>query len=499
MKPLSIHRSATLASAAIVLFAMSAGCRQDSRPPAHDQEHEHGAAHTHDHADGDAHDQEIGDGHDHEAEAEAPSSPDHIAIPPSVRQNLGITFVKVEERPVSTTKRLPGQFELRPKARAEYNVMLPGRVMLAVEQYQNVAAGDLLFELDSPEWRRVQTKLAEAFKSCYCCLPELDAARAALHETEARIEFLNERITRLADAETRNIDLEAELHRLKTTIPRIEAEVRAKESDMQSALLAYGVLLSEAESLTGIDANRLKQHLDSNNEPITNEDNQKLATPYWSTVDNIVVRAKSSGVVNQLGITHQGWAEMGDLVVETIDPTMVRFHADTLQTDIALFEDGLPGRIVPPPGGSIDLQDTIDGEIRVGFQAHPDERTVSIYLVPDQLPRWAKPGVTAYLEVFVAGKNEPVLAIPESAVVRDGLERVFFRRSPENPNEVVRVVADLGVSDNRWVEVNNDVQPGDEIVLGGVYPLMLASSSSGEMQKGGHFHADGTFHDSQDH
>ncbi|MCK4657903.1 MAG: efflux RND transporter periplasmic adaptor subunit, partial [Phycisphaerae bacterium] len=79
-------------------------------------------------------------------------------------------------------------------------------------------------------------------------------------------------------------------------------------------------------------------------------------------------------------------------------------------------------------------------------------------------------------------------------------DKVFFRRDPRDPDQVIRVVADLGATDNRWVEVKSGVRQGDEIVLGGVYPLMLASSTTGEMQKGGHFcGADGTFHEGGEH
>ena len=422
--------------------------------------------------------------------AAAPTN--RVEIPGSVRQNLGITFVTVERRPVRSTIRVPGQFELQPEAHREYNVMLPGRVMLAVEQYQHVEAGDLLFELDSPNWRRVQSTLAEAFKACYCCLPELDAARAAKHETEAQADFLAQRLQRLAEAASRDVALEAELAKLQTTIPRLEADIRAREADMQSALLSYSVLLSEAQSLTGVARERLEEQLEK-------EEEESLAIPYWSTVDKIVVRAETAGIVNQVGVTNQGWAETGALVVETIDPARIRFHADAMQTDIMRFANGMPARIVPPPGGSIDLQDTIDGHIEVGFQAHPEQRTVPIYLVPDVLAGWAKAGVTAYLEVFVDGDEARVLAIPEAAVVRDGLDRVFFRRDPQDPNKVIRMVADLGATDNRWVEVKSGVRLGDEIVLGGVYPLMLASSGTGEMQQAGHFHADGMFHESDEH
>ena len=433
----------------------------------------------------------------------APAKTNRVGIPSSVRQNLGITFVKAERRAVRSVIRLPGQFEFQPKARREYAAMLSGRVRLAVEQFQTVAVGDLLFELDSPQWHRVQSGLADAFKTCYCCLPELDSARAAMKENQTQIKFLEQRIARLKNASSRNVELEAELSILQTKTPRLDAEVRAKKADMQSALLAYSVLLNEAQSLSGVSRDQLEKLLEPKKDDsllAPTEDGKPLATPYWSTVNRIIVRAKTAGVINQVGVTNQGWAETGDLIVETIEPTALRFHADALQTDINLFKNGQPGRIVPPQGGSINLQDTMDGLIDVGFQAHPEQRTIPIYLVPTGVPRWAKAGVTAYLEVLVDGGEKPVLTIPESTLVRDGLDKVFFRRDPQNPDQVIRIVADLGATDNRWVEVKSGIRPGDEIVLSGVYPLMLASSTSSERQEGGHFCGpDGTFHEGGEH
>jgi hypothetical protein len=76
------------------------------------------------------------------------------------------------------------------------------------------------------------------------------------------------------------------------------------------------------------------------------------------------------------------------------------------------------------------------------------------------------------------------------------LQKVFFLRNPKDPDEVMRIEADLGTSDGRWVEVKSGLVEGDEVVLGGGYALMLAS---GPQQKAGHFHADGTFHADEDH
>ena len=62
---------------------------------------------------------------------------------------------------------------------------------------------------------------------------------------------------------------------------------------------------------------------------------------------------------------------------------------------------------------------------------------------------------------------------------------------------VIRCDADLGVDDGRFVEVKSGLADGDEIVVDGAYELVLATS--GSQQKGGHFHADGTFHSEEDH
>ena len=166
--------------------------------------------------DGDDH-----EGHVHETDAAGMNS--MIAIPPAVRENLGITFVKAEHRPIHSTMRLPGEFELRPEARRAYNVMLPGRIEVKVKQYDRVKAGDELFTLDSAEWRRVQSNLAAAYKACYCCLPELEVARATKRENEAEGAYLEKRIATLTETGSRSADLERELAMMKMRTPRFQA------------------------------------------------------------------------------------------------------------------------------------------------------------------------------------------------------------------------------------------------------------------------------------
>jgi multidrug efflux pump subunit AcrA (membrane-fusion protein) len=209
----------------------------------------------------------------------------------------------------------------------------------------------------------------------------------------------------------------------------------------------------------------------------------------------IVVRAADAGLVETIAVTNGGLVEAGAPVLVVLQPEKVRFRAHALQSDLGRLRDGLAARIVPPVGGTIALDDSMTGTLELAPAADADARTIGLLVTPASLARWARAGVAGYLELVLAGGREE-LAIPSSAVVRDGTVSVIFRRDPANADKVIRLEADLGVSDGRWVELRSGVKLGDEIVVGGNYQLMLASS--GSAPKGGHFHSDGTFHEGED-
>ena len=96
---------------------------------------------------------------------------------------------------------------------------------------------------------------------------------------------------------------------------------------------------------------------------------------------------------------------------------------------------------------------------------------------------------------MIDSTRAPELAIPIAAVQRDGLSPIIFRRDPNNPNESIRMEADLGLDDGRWIAILSGLADGDEVVLDGGFQLMLATS--GSIQQGGHFHSDGTFHEGE--
>lgn len=416
------------------------------------------------------------------AAAAAPVS-NRIDVPDAVRQNLGITFAKVERRRVAATLRVPGRFELLPSARREYRTAVAGRVELLVKQYARVEAGTPLLRLQSPEWQKVRQQLQDDQSIAKQAAAEVAAAEATRAEAAQAVAILQERIARLEEAGTRRAELESQLAERKASIPRLEAEVNAKRVAAEAATQRFPLTLASAASLLGLPAATLT-------EPVAPAEGAGPPVPRWRTIDEIEIAAAEAGVVDTLGVTNGSWAEPGTLLLSTVNPQAVRFRATGLQSDLARLKEGAAATIIPPRGATADA---MRGTLSLGLEASAETRTVELIVTPESLAPWARAGVSAVAEVVTDGSAETELAIPVAAVVQDELHHVFFRRDPSDPNKVIRVEADLGVSDGRWVVVNSGVKEGDEVVLDGVYELKL--TGSGKTGGGdGHFHADGTWH-----
>lgn len=410
-----------------------------------------------------------------------PKADGGIGIPKAVRDNLGITFATVERRAVRRTVRVPGTFELRPEARREYHAMLPGRVDLKVNQYDRVKSGDVIATIDSPEWARMRHAVVEAEGEIRLAEAAIVVAEAKLTELAQRIKFTHRRIAQLKNAGSRDVSLEATADELRNSQPRLEAELNARRVDLDEAGEHFDSQLKVMASLTGMTFERLTSKTNG-------------GEPVWRTQLSVDIHAEAAGIVDKVHVTPGGWAETGEPMLATTDPSAMRFHGHAPQTDIAKFATGQDGRIVPPDGGSLAQAEPIDGSIKVGFRGHADERTVPIYLQNKEWPAWAKPGVGAYLEVVTKGDSEPEPSIPVRALVNDDLRVLFFRRDPKNPDRALAVEADLGVSDGRWVEVLSGIADGDEVVVDGAYALKLASSDRPAAPEGYHYHADGSLH-----
>ena len=414
------------------------------------------------------------------APAAAPVS-NRIDVPEAVRQNLGITFARVERRRVASTLRVPGRFELLPTARREYRATLAGSVHLLVSQYQKVERGTPLFRIDSPEWHTLKRELHEAEAGIERATAELAVARHAKTEAEQVAGAMEERVRALAGAEIRRAELETEVAARRAAIPRIGAEIKVKEAALEEARHDLELNIEKAASVLGLSPDALRK---------TETGKGGHETQRWYGLNQVEVAAAEAGVVESFGVANGSWAEQAQLVVSTVNPQALRFRGSALQADLGRLRDGAAAAIIPPRGATAGA---MQGNVALGLEANADTRTVELIVTPEELAPWARAGVSALAEVVTDGSAEAELAVPVAAVVQDELHHVFFRRDPKDPNKVIRVEADLGVSDGRWVVVNSGVKEGDEVVLDGVYELKL--TGSGKTGGGdGHFHADGTWH-----
>lgn len=474
------HRpSPSSVALSLLLAALLAGCRHDD----HDHDHDH-------------------------ADEHAPTDPNVIAVPAPVRQNLGITFVPVERRRVAATLRLPGAFELLPNGRRELRPPFAGRVDVRVQPLQAVQAGDVLATLAAPEWRALQRQLGELeaemaatdanFQAMQPLLAACDRHRQSLQRalttTEQQVALLERtqqevggQAQSLAGARLLAAQTEAQVAEAAEKHTQTHTRILELEIQQRSLQQRRQLLLASMATHAGRSVDDLLVVTDG--------------VPAWQRLAALELRAPAAGVVERIAATNGALLSAGDLVLTLVDPAQVRVRAQALQSDLRHLADGLPAWIEPI--GALDPRQHVRAELRLGAVGDPLQRTLELFAMPrpataaEPWPAFVRGGVAVMLAVETKASGERELAIPSACVLPDGLQRVFFLRDPKDADKVRRIEADLGVDDGRFVVVKSGLADGDEVVLAGAYELVLASSSA--PQRGGHFHADGTFHADDDH
>ena len=433
-----------------------------------------GCKHAHD-------DAAVQDDHDHEAAASAPTN--RIDIPEAVRRNLGIVFARVESRPVARTLRIPGQFEYLPTARREYRAPMDGRVELLVKQFERVEAGTPLFRLDSAAWKDLHERIAALQAHADSFGPLREAHQVHERSLQEKVKLWEDRLKQLEQLRTAGGGNAAQFTEARATLNATQAELAdTMEKDAQ---LVAEQKVAQAE-LRALVARRVQ--LIAGGGAAAEAIQGEVLPPFE-------VRAIAPGVIEAISITPGGLAQDNSLILSIVAPEQIRFRARALQSDLGVLRDGLAAAVVPPQSSGRGAPPSMSGVLRLGLAADAAERTIDLIVEPTPLASWARAGVAAHLEVTLEGTDAPQLAVPLTAVLRDGAVPVLFRRDPANPDKAIRLEADVGLSDGRWIVLESGVKEGDEVIIAGNYQLMLATS--GTASKPGHFHSDGTFHDEE--
>lgn len=424
-----------------------------------------------------------------ERAASPPPITNRVAVPAAVRQNLSITFVKAEERAVAQTLRLAGHFGLPRAARLPHHTALAGVVRIHVAPLDHVTQGQLLASVSSPTLLEHRHELHVASDGIGAARDAVAVTSAKLGEATAAVSRLRRRNARLDAAGAPNADLAANEAAQRQRVRVLRAELRAKRHEVTRAEHRFEAELLAFSSLLGVSPDTLREE----GEPDGEHGEEK---PRWEIVDEVAVHATRPGVVSDVAVSTGAWVEAGAKLVELRDTSAVWLVARALNEDVRRLKDGQRVQVIPSGRSATSAIPPIPGTLRIGLTGDEVGRTVPVYVTLERTEDWVRPGTPAFVEVVVRGGGDTEVAIPNGALVRDGLQDVFFRRDPADPDKVIRVEADTGTSDGRWVVVYSGIAAGEEVVVDGAYELKLASTAKPSAT--GHFHADGTFHAGDD-
>ncbi len=402
------------------------------------------------------------------AHAETPAPTNRVPIPEAVRRNLAMSFAKAEVRPVLRTLRLGGQIKAMAEDQQKVAAPMAGRVHWLVRTLDRVKAGQQVAELDSPAFYELCAEDAR-LKAALDALPMQSAALKAQSEAQAEVVAVwDQRLTQLEQARQAGGGSNEAVINAKAA--QAAAKVALAQTGAQEAALAAEAKRVETahEAVHGRLGVLVKQ--------AAGEESLPAVLPIFAKLDGTVV---------SLGVSEGAWAEAGANLLEVLNTATLSAQALAPAGDAARLRDGLACSI------EIEGQAPIAADLRLSPQA--EAGNLHVVARPQAAGASLRAGFPAVLAIVVDGEAKPALAVPKAAVVSDGATPVLFRRDPKQPDQAIRMEADIGGSDGVWVVIKSGLKAGDEVVVDGAWQLMLATS--GASPKGGHFHADGTFHE----
>jgi len=336
------------------------------------------------------------------------------------RQRLGISTATVSEKNFKRMLELPANASLPPESRSIVSSRLEGTVCShTLHPGREVKKGDLLLEIAAPEFCSLQVELLTQILNA-----NLSRQRA-------------ERLSDLkTDAFSRKILME-----IRAEAERLEGQAES----LKRQLLILGLTSTEIDQL--IRSKNILRYL-----PIRSTINGKISS--WS------------GTIGETVSANQRLAEIQN-------------------TSAIWFETHLPVQqlknVQQADSGIISVLSKSDYRIpitvaRISPVVNESTRTSRIWLSPPALPPDHPFKEGMFLTAFIFLQEGPQgIAVPSSAVIRDGLQHFVFVQKPNDYIERRRVT--IGRSDDEFVEILSGVSVGENVISSGGRELQTAHAS----------------------
>lgn len=428
----------------------------------------------------------------------APPITNRLDLPPEVVNNLGITFEVATRGRLGIWREVPGQLEVPESKRWTLRAPARARLVSVVALWQVVEQGAEIAKLTSAELQEAQRAIELAERTFERTTEEVVAARARLLESEAHLRqvesFEQASMQRLAELQAlrdqgnaltageiidaRRGVTDASKARLDAAITRddLASRVATKQLEADQARLSIGASLNSLAVLTGMSLAE-----------VTARDEQG---PAWRRIDALTLRAPATGVVVELLASQGEVLEAGAPIVRVFDTSELRFRGHLPEGDLGGLARGNRVRLEFPSRRLQPLETRLEAPLPV---ADAETRMIHVEAVVANASGVLAHGISVMAHVQEAeGEHEEVL-IPPRCVVFDGLEAIVFKRDPNAADVVVRTPVELGARAAGQVEVLAGVLEGEALVADGIQ--QLKQTGLGKAPQGGHFHADGTWHD----
>ena len=192
---------------------------------------------------------------------------------------------------------------------------------------------------------------------------------------------------------------------------------------------------------------------------------------------NIVIRAPKDGVVSHLAVRHGMYVKPEKQVMTLADLSSVWILAEVFERQVDWVKVGqtaevslafLPGR-------------TWEGKVEYIYPSlDPVTRTLKVRLRFPNPDESLKPNMYANVKIY-GGPGNDVVVIPIEALIRTGREeRVIIARG-EGHFESRQVHA--GIESGDWVEINEGVDAGENIVISGQFLIDSEASLKASMMR----------------
>ena len=254
---------------------------------------------------------------------------------------------------------------------------------------------------------------------------------------------------------------------------------------VESSEALEGVLqLEETLRNANITLNKVRQKLQVSG--LTIDDIDKIIQTGQPSA-MFYVKVPASGQITKQHVTVGTTVAKSDVLFSILNTDIVWVQGEVHEDTLALIQDKWQIGSEVRVSVATYPETTFTGEISgISDIMEPEERTVHFWVEIENPDRQLKPGMFAE-QTIVLGKGADVLSVPLDAVIEDGGSRFVFVEygATYTRHEIV-----VGTKDDRYIEVQGDLLPGELVVVQGTHQLMRAIDAPSQVvdAHAGHTH-----------